>query len=335
MTRLGLRCALHDCGADVSKPSVALLCVSGLESELDIVISVLRETLGQIPLLEAHGSDIAYGLARLIASEAGEAEAAGIVSEVLPASLGLLTLHVGDRSSGVTSDISTVDGHQDDAPAFDDHLSCPALSAEPDLLFERATKLPASTTRNFLQRDAAESGDLDLVVMQRGRGGTWKKCQRISGALTTYDDEFEAYICEAATWSFELDSGGLLTATPQEVKGGKSPSALRRESRRRWIARLVSIMLLLLLAFSGFLHAYSIGRSSDKRIGASMGSGDANLFRKRIVQYLQKQNPGKISEVDSWLVKYHGREDVLVKRLEKKYGARFPDSADSRLVEEL
>jgi hypothetical protein len=52
-----------------------------------------------------------------------------------------------------------------------------------------------------------------------------------------------------------------------------------------------------------------------------MDQGD---IKKKIIKIYKKQNPSKLPEVDSLLVKYAGKEEELLRSIRKKYTKRLP-----------
>lgn len=58
------------------------------------------------------------------------------------------------------------------------------------------------------------------------------------------------------------------------------------------------------------------------RTGA--GFGLSRGFDERVRDFYHQHNPSKCSEVEQILSKYRGREDELVRRLEKQYNTTFP-----------
>lgn len=61
------------------------------------------------------------------------------------------------------------------------------------------------------------------------------------------------------------------------------------------------------------------GGSGSTVSSSSVGSADVDSIRKEVISIYKEYNPSKLSEVESLLSKYSGKENELVARLKSKY----------------
>ena len=66
------------------------------------------------------------------------------------------------------------------------------------------------------------------------------------------------------------------------------------------------------------------GTTSTPMIGAETRED----FRRRLTAYYEKVRPDKLNDIDTFMVRFDGRYDVYIRRLERKYGVAFPKGAD-------
>lgn len=243
-------------------------------------------------VLRADAGIVALGLARIMAAELSAAGAPRVVvADALPEAIGVRAL--GAARGGGEARAASPD------------------ALEVEVLFERGAALPAKASRSY-SRAASGGRDLSLKLVQRGPGGVWLPCLSLLEVLTGLDDDGEPAPCEVAVVGFCIDSGGILTAAVEETRGIPPPRSARRR-RIFWLA-----MLFLLLVVGGAVGGY-FRNLAARRDG----------YKARLRFFLRKHNPSRLGEAEAWLDKYAGTEDVLFRRLEKKYKASFPAASDA------
>lgn len=302
---------LRDIGAHSAVPSLLVLH-RGAEIWWPEVCACWKEAgntwqLEALPVLHARASAAAEGLAGLIAAEAG--------------ALGAPTLRFADAVPEAIGVVQRPAGSNLFSPALvaDSQIPVPGI----DVVFERGAPVPGIAQRTYA-RDSDRGQDLDLTMLQQeaagagGGAGPWRPCSRLLEVLTTMDDDMEPVRCDSVTVVFRLDAGGLLTTLVEDVQ---TPPPLKRRRRSIW----VGFMLLVLLGFSGLALQW-------RAIAAAARHSDLNL---RLHNFFEQYNPKKIPDVDKILQEYHGKEDLLVQRLEKKYKARFPAAGHGSRTREL
>eukprot|EP00930_Biecheleria_cincta_P051669 TRINITY_DN36879_c0_g1_i1.p1 TRINITY_DN36879_c0_g1~~TRINITY_DN36879_c0_g1_i1.p1 ORF type:complete len:157 (+),score=29.67 TRINITY_DN36879_c0_g1_i1:110-580(+) len=146
------------------------------------------------------------------------------------------------------------------------------------------------------------------MLVQHFLGASWRPCFSLLEVLTVVDENGETQLGETAIVVFEIDKNGLLTAYVEKVSGLPAP---RPFWRRRW-------RLLLGLLFVAFLVVGSLLAQYHQQV---VWRKD---FQKRLEHFMETHNPAKFSEIPQWMETYNGKEDLLVRRLEKKYKTRFP-----------
>ena len=66
---------------------------------------------------------------------------------------------------------------------------------------------------------------------------------------------------------------------------------------------------------------------------AAAGTGNVQAIREQVVQIYKQHNPTKVAEVDKLMVKYKGNEQVLLQKIQQKYGAAaVPQSSASAVA---
>jgi len=60
---------------------------------------------------------------------------------------------------------------------------------------------------------------------------------------------------------------------------------------------------------------------STSELGRSFGM--APDYRQKVVDLYERINPEKLTEIDYIMKKYEGKEELLIERLEKKYGRKL------------
>jgi len=259
-----------------------------------------------LKVLCAEQNEVPMGLTSLLTSEAISAAAAQGVSisssvqcchgrDSLPEAIGIRCLPT-QRSKG--SDFS---------------------KSEVEVLFQRGALIPAQCQKN-IPRGAQQgvAGDIDVEVLQQQvGGGNWLRCGLQREVLTVPGDDGQDYPCESALLGFNIDSVGLLNVRVDDVR---SVAFERAASRRRWRNRSVGLGLAVLLATAAWAAIAGNAAPGVRNIGAG---GQAEL-RPRLTAFLREHNPSKLPEIENWLLKYRGREEVLIRRLETKYNAQLP-----------
>eukprot|EP00811_Abedinium_folium_P003251 NODE_1298_length_2531_cov_3.796173.p1 GENE.NODE_1298_length_2531_cov_3.796173~~NODE_1298_length_2531_cov_3.796173.p1 ORF type:complete len:689 (+),score=226.29 NODE_1298_length_2531_cov_3.796173:110-2068(+) len=183
---------------------------------------------------------------------------------------------------------------------------------EPDVLFERGVAVPTSVTRTYTRR--CVGGDLHLSVVQRGpeaTGAPWLPCLTMMEVLTTLNDDGDPAPCEVAVVRYSLDAGGVLSAFVEDVRGVPTPQSEVRRRRCRLGVFLVCILL-------GAAVVGYTSHAAHRRDG----------YRQRLIHFLKQHNPSRLPAIDGWLDSYAGTEDLLFRRLSKKYKAPFPSADD-------
>lgn len=279
------------------------------DAEQDMVLAAISAALANMGIRTADGpkvlrvekGDVPIGLASLLTSEEmRDAAAHGFASQSSPPCCG-----------GCDALPETIGVRQ--LPARDSKCSGDR-AVEVEILFERGTALPAQHQQEVRWGGKpGVAGDVDIEVLQRrSGGGDWQRCLTQPGVLTAPGDDGEDYPCESATMAFSVESNGLLNCRVDDVR---SVAFERAASRRRWRNRLVGLGIVVLLATAAWAAIAGFAGPGGRSVGASL--------RPRLTAFLREHNPSKLPEIDHWLVKYRGREALLIQRLEKKYGAQM------------
>jgi hypothetical protein len=214
------------------------------------------------------------------------------------------------------------------------------LEGETDILFERDMNLPFTCSRlidtKFIKSVGGGNGVLgrnevhfticEQVLAKNDSESPYhfKRFQPIGDPLTRKNpskhDEKEKGV--SVVLKFYLDDSGLVTLRREAFLSEKEDDLIQHEQKSffmRYLSRIV-MAIIVIITLSGF--GYNTYQQYNESSKIEFGRHAARV--EALTEFYREHNPERMDTIEKALEEHRGKESVLWKKLEKKYGVSPP-----------